>query len=541
MKRHATLLLCAALAFVSATAFAGGAGEKATTPPATGSAPAASALPLVTPGSATLTFACIEGWYSAVSINNGLPIWQEFEKRTGVKVKFQAYEDYDTAMQPRIAAGTELPDLMVIPPSWGNRGVFSAGKSGVILEVSDLVKQYAPHITEYYAKNPDIRALLTAPDGKLYSIAADVPKDVNDIVAGTILYRRDWVKKLGLKEPTTVDEWIALWRAFRDKDPNGNGKADEVPFSWGWDSLVYLGTALGLPAPTPNYWPDKNGTVKCVFTSPEYRQLLTIAHRLYAEGLLDKEMGRSEDEMHAMAGRNILGSFGQGVGYLQMLNLASQQGGAPDADWWGATPPMKDGTYHFVKRPPVWNHYGITKAAKDPVLVTRWVDYVWGSDEGVLLNEAGFEGQQYKKTTDGTVIEYLPFVLKNPDGLDMYNALRSLGASDTILIRTPKFIYMAMQKGMQSLELGKTFMPHNVEPFPNLMPTAEEEEVLNTIEPDLDTYRDEMRTKFINGSEPLSGFDAYVKQVEKLRVADLLKVKQSQYDRYVKAMAALAK
>lgn len=541
MNRRAILVLCVVFTLCSVLAFGAGGGEKSTTTTG-GAAPAAgAALPLVTPGSVTLTFACLEGWYSAVSINDVLPIWKEFEKRTGVKVKFQAYGDYDTAMQPRIAAGTELPDLMVIPPTWGNRGVYRAAQDGVIIELTDLVKKHAPNILAYYAKNPDVRALMTTPDGKLYSIAADVPKDVNGAVASTIVYRRDWLKQLGMKEPTTTGEWYALWKAFKEKDPNGNGKADEVPFSWGWDSVAFLASAWGVPAPMPTYWPDKNGKVQYLYTSPVYRELLTFAHQLYAENLLDKEMGRSEDEINSMAGRNILGSFGTLCGYIPQLDLASQQGGAPQADWWGATPPKKDGTFQLLKRDPVWNHYGITKACKDPVTAVRWVDYVWGSDDGVLLNEAGFEGQQYKKTTDGTVIEYLPFVMKNTDGLDMYNALRSLGASDTILTRTPNFIYMALQKGMKSLQVEQSLMPFRAEPFPNVMPTSAEEGVLNAIEPDLETYRDEMRTKFISGSEPLSRFDEYVKQVEKLRLADLLKIKQAQYDRYTKGMAAAGK
>ncbi len=34
--------------------------------------------------------------------------------------------------------------------------------------------------------------------------------------------------------------------------------------------------------------------------------------------------------------------------------------------------------------------------------------------------------------------QFTDFVLNNPDGLDPYNALRSLGASNTILVQTPR-------------------------------------------------------------------------------------------------------
>ena len=58
-----------------------------------------------------LTVACLEGWYTAVSINDNLEIWQAIEDRTGVKINWEASADYDTVMQPRIAAGSDLPDI----------------------------------------------------------------------------------------------------------------------------------------------------------------------------------------------------------------------------------------------------------------------------------------------------------------------------------------------------------------------------------------------------------------------------------------------
>ena len=44
-----------------------------------------------------------------MSINDNLEIWQAIEDRTGVKINWEASADYDTVMQPRIAAGSDLP------------------------------------------------------------------------------------------------------------------------------------------------------------------------------------------------------------------------------------------------------------------------------------------------------------------------------------------------------------------------------------------------------------------------------------------------
>ena len=38
--------------------------------------------------------------------------------------------------------------------------------------------------------------------------------------------------------PDSLDGFVDLLRAFRDGDPNGNGKADEIPFSVRWADSI---------------------------------------------------------------------------------------------------------------------------------------------------------------------------------------------------------------------------------------------------------------------------------------------------------------
>ena len=41
----------------------------------------------------------------------------------------------------------------------------------------------------------------------------------------------DWLETLGLEQPTTPEELRTVLEAFKTQDPNGNGKADEIPLS----------------------------------------------------------------------------------------------------------------------------------------------------------------------------------------------------------------------------------------------------------------------------------------------------------------------
>ena len=70
--------------------------------------------------------------------------------------------------------------------------------------------------------------------------------------------------------------------------------------------------------------------------------------------------------------------------------------------------------------------------------------------------------------------------------------------------------------------------------FPMLQPTKEESDTLARLLTDIVTYRLEMFGKFINGTEPLSNFDKFVSQCKKLGIDEVIKVRQQQYDRYLK-------
>ena len=125
---------------------------------------------------------------------------------------------------------------------------------------------------------------------------------------------------------------------------------------------------------------------------------------------------------------------------------------------------------------------------------------------------------------------FTDFVKNNPDGLDPYNVLRSLGASDTIMVRTPAEVYAALNDDYV-IEYGEKLLDQRVEPFPQVMATEDEQKIIDRIEPDLSTYCNEMIEKFITGIEPIENFDAFVEKVNEIGVDELLTVRQAQFDR----------
>ena len=101
------------------------------------------------------------------------------------------------------------------------------------------VRQNYVNLRDHLDQMPDVKAFFrTVPaafraaqenDGSILSIPGDSGSDYEGSLAHMFI-NATWLQKLGLAVPTTWDELTAVLKAFQGRDPNGNGKADEIPF-----------------------------------------------------------------------------------------------------------------------------------------------------------------------------------------------------------------------------------------------------------------------------------------------------------------------
>ncbi|MDF2720050.1 MAG: bacterial extracellular solute-binding protein, partial [Paenibacillus sp.] len=219
------------------------------------------AMPIVPYGSVTLRYAGWDNWYAPASLSLQLPVWQEVEKRTGVKIRWEVTHNsqYPSSMRMKLAAGKEVPDLFALPID-----LYSAIEADMIEPLDDWIDRYAPNIKRFLADNPAEAARMRAYDGKLYALSSVTTGGAYLDPFG-ILIRKDWIDKLGLREPRTLDEWYTVLKSFKERDPNGNGKQDEIPFmpQTGYHGLAIFGNALGLHLfYSRGYYPDESGRVR---------------------------------------------------------------------------------------------------------------------------------------------------------------------------------------------------------------------------------------------------------------------------------------
>lgn len=100
----------------------------------------------------------------------------------------------------------------------------SYAKNGVIADITDIFELYASdELKEYLNADGGLSMKSVTVDGKIYGL----PRMGNGYDLVPLMFiRQDWLDNLGLKMPSTMDEFKEVAKAFTYNDPDGNGKDD---------------------------------------------------------------------------------------------------------------------------------------------------------------------------------------------------------------------------------------------------------------------------------------------------------------------------
>ena len=528
MKKWISLLLCVVLSLsAAATAFAA---ENYT-------------LPIGEYGKDFLTIACVDNYYTAASYADPLPVLEQIEVNTGIQIKWEVTPagQYDEVIRVRLAAGSDLPDIVQIPGknTAYKSEVYTLGLLGTIIPLEDLIREHAPNIAKLIWEDmPELGKAYTAPDGHIYHIAQNYD-GTNRVSAKGILIRTDWLETLNLSVPTTADEWYTVLKAFKERDPNDNGIADEIPFGAfsknGLGEYGYLATAFGLAAPATKYI-DDNGTAVCQYDQPGFKDFLTFMNKLYAEGLIDPQYTTGDEaKMNAMAAKDIIGCSTQYADTDVLWEGTARTAGNPNSANAEYTliecPVAEDGTpVRMIGRTLTGHCYSISKSCKDPVMAIQWLDYVYANPEGRDIMLYGFEGLTYTVDENGNKV-WTDYIANNPNGLNISSALRSVGAFPNMFSnRTVEFGAAMVSK--DAAQASAALEKYTIQPFPLVMSTEEELDAIASLTTDIDTYENEMIQKFITGQVSMDQFDKFRDTVRAMGGDELTDIYQQQLNRY---------
>lgn len=262
---------------------------------------------------------------SATLQNAGeIKAYQKLEEMTGTKVQFQhppAGSEQDS-FNIMVSSG-DLPD--VIEHNWSavSGGPDKLIGDGTLIRLNELIDQHAPNLKKVLDENPEYRKMITSDDGNIY-VFPFLRGDDYLLTYNGLIIRQDWLDKLGLGMPETIEEWHTVLTAFKNDDPNGNGQADEIPLRLDPGQLSMNKAFLGAWGITDSFY-QVDGVVKYGPIQPEFKEFLQTMSRWYAEGLIDPDYLSGDSNLwDAKITNNTLGAFtgytGSGIGrYLQMM------------------------------------------------------------------------------------------------------------------------------------------------------------------------------------------------------------------------------
>lgn len=218
---------------------------------------------------------------------NTYPVAKMLEEKTGYKVAYDMLPaDKPGDKLNLLIASSEPYDIVSIGGDNSSKALYADyAQKGALVDLTPLIDKYGSNIKQAISQN-SFDAIKV--DGKIFAI----PHSTSNTVSTSLFIRKDWLDKLGLQVPATLDELTFVLKQFKDKDPGGNGDKN-LPLSLKGDSpmLENIVGAFGLANP----WNDAGGKLVPRAMDPAYKEYLTYMSDLYKQGLIDKEFAINKD------------------------------------------------------------------------------------------------------------------------------------------------------------------------------------------------------------------------------------------------------
>lgn len=456
--------------------------------------------------------------------------WQVIQEKTGVDIEFQHPAQGQLGEQFNLmVASNKLPDVIVYGWNAYPGGAMKAIADKKIIPLNDYL-DYAPNLKRLLDENPEWRKMSSTDDGDIIGFPFIREEVTQQVFLGPAI-RQDWLDKLKLSSPTTIDEWYHVLKAFKEQDPNGNGEADEIPIHIVAGELAFAG-AFG----TPNDFFQENNTVKYGPIEPGFKQYLATMNQWYNEGLLDRDFATNDGKMvDAKVTGNQMGSLvlflNGGIGkYMDLMSDVQ-----PEFKLAGTTYPTLNAgvqpVFGHIDNPVTGIFATITGSNKNVVETVKFLDYLY-SDEGKLIMNFGREGETFT-LVDGEPV-YTEQVLKNPDGLPISQSFRKhiMGATSGPFVQDIRHSMQYTTKPEQQDAMQAWSSPTHEKRIPPVSIAIEDSSRFASIMTDINTYKDEMILKFIMGAESLDNFDKFVETIKALGIEEAIQIQQAALERY---------
>ncbi len=334
-------------------------------------------------------------------------VWQELNKifqSKGLEIEFDIIQtdQYETVLSTSLASASDLAEYISLSGA-DDATLISCIENGTFLPVNDLIENGDGTAKAFLEKYPQAYKKASYTDGKMYWMPAIQETYYNGKLASTctnVLIRYDWVQKLGIEVPKTLDDFTNYLKACQEKDLNGNGQKDEYYVAAWKDFSSGIPQWFGLPNDRFGL-STSDGKVISTWEQPGVKAYFKYIQSLLKDGLTSVDYiacdGAVTDAANANNQAASLSSYCM-QGWLDPeVNV---QEGAEPANYVSLMPIQgTEGVKPFSNiEPPQltdWRHAAFTKNLKDKKAASIFLDVIY-SDKFEDLNAWGIEGVTYE-------------------------------------------------------------------------------------------------------------------------------------------------
>lgn len=285
--------------------------------------------------------------------------------------------DYDQKVSMAIASG-DLPDIMHVTDY---KTLKELVESDLIEDLTDVYNNLAcDTVRQSYASYGEQNNPLTSTtfDGKIMAIPKTQLSDGQDF----LWLRKDWLDKLKLQEPKSLEDMEKVLKAFIEQDPDGNGQKDTMGLVVNSDVYgEYPNNTFAIDniftsfSAYPNIWIEKDGKAVYGSVQDEMKPALELLNRWYKEGLLDKEFAtRTNDDVVGLISSGKCGAY---IGpWWSPFNQAQTSTYAKEhAQWINVSCPVgTDGKVQGINTKPYQGFVVVRKGYEHPELAMKIVN-----------------------------------------------------------------------------------------------------------------------------------------------------------------------
>lgn len=376
------------------------------------------------------------------------------EEKLNIKTEYELLATGDQYNQQikLLMSSNELPDYFKIN-NWSD--FQQMAEAGLLADMTDIYEKYAsPLLRSIIEKETDMIYLPVTYNGRKYGVPRVFPSTNG---YNHLWIRQDWLDKVGLEAPKTMDDLMNIAKAFKEQDPDGNGKDDTLGMRLDKTYMSQKGIFWAFGG-YPDFWLTKeDGTIDYGTVQPEIKKGLQFIKTMLEEGLVNPEFATTDRETSKE--EIISGKSGMYYGPHWEHPKDSMEAD-PNAKWIEAPLPTEDGgdiTIPLTLGGQDGAYVATAKAEHPEALVKMMNAYV-----EALFGESGDFNYYFTMEGVAPIWNYSPVTLLDPeidvDAHRQWKAAAETGDFEN-MVGSGKGFYDFTQEGLYEYDL--MFGPEN--------------------------------------------------------------------------------